>query len=412
MHCERMEVNPPHETHKANWAFLDYASKYWLSHTATFSGSRRSRTDYNCWRLFLEMIPGTHYIATTPWKAQEFEVHFHVRVITWADEHLHIALLRYFLMQAISITTLDDPQWGLSQRLSFLSRRPEYLAEGGLLGEFRERFCLSHASFVDLYGTARAATVTSVFPPRPIGPLGVGATPCRCELSSNEPLNGDLCRAICFGVRAELAFAQLILLAAAWHGDTGTLHAYRYLADSALTAVDGKTAIHLAAEAGHMSALILLVARQGIGGLQMMTTGTRETPCRLATKNNHHSMARFILSTCAGKDDVWTERLIGISGNKEISGCGDEGVSPDEEGRSSDCAERGGSDRRERDGQQCVVIDCHWNSQTRYLVSPPVQGDCCSRTQAHLTFRTYPPLKDLCVNASRGNPAQGDIMVF
>ncbi|KAM7213775.1 hypothetical protein V8F06_010838, partial [Rhypophila decipiens] len=78
--------------------FLNYASTYWLQHTARFSkpGPFQTTTDPKSWALFLEMIPGTHHVAHTPWTEDEFDVH-PTKVIMWADSHRHIALLRHLL---------------------------------------------------------------------------------------------------------------------------------------------------------------------------------------------------------------------------------------------------------------------------------------------------------------------------
>ncbi|KAK4210328.1 hypothetical protein QBC37DRAFT_292662 [Rhypophila decipiens] len=74
--------------------FLNYASTYWIQHTARFSkpSPYETTTDPKSWALFLQMITGTHHVAHTPWTEDEFDVD-PTKVIMWADSHRHIALL-------------------------------------------------------------------------------------------------------------------------------------------------------------------------------------------------------------------------------------------------------------------------------------------------------------------------------
>ncbi|KAK3312928.1 hypothetical protein B0H66DRAFT_631817, partial [Apodospora peruviana] len=76
-----LEASPP---------LIRYASTFWLEHTYSL---RRSKHTYEYWK---QMVDGSHALAKTPWTNGEF-LTGHEKVLSWAQEHRHWALIRKLL---------------------------------------------------------------------------------------------------------------------------------------------------------------------------------------------------------------------------------------------------------------------------------------------------------------------------
>ncbi|KAK3312045.1 hypothetical protein B0H66DRAFT_595702 [Apodospora peruviana] len=232
------ENEAPQTTEREIGPFLDYAGTYWLEHTTLFSSKR---THHTCWSSWRDMITGSHHLATTPWTAADLHSGDQ-SVITWADDHVHVALLHCLLLGDLDSRSACSI-YPAQRSLALFVSKSEY---HDLCTQLRAHF--QHERFVQLYGQALSKGLITGLTDAIVDQNLI----CGCKYSSERNWNrnsilADLCDAARFGIQDWHRLTQLTLLAGGWHGHVPTLRAHRNVKDTARTTHEDKTALHLAA---------------------------------------------------------------------------------------------------------------------------------------------------------------------
>ncbi|OHF00701.1 hypothetical protein CORC01_04018 [Colletotrichum orchidophilum] len=258
---------------------LDYAAEFWIHHTSSFQSGKTHEAIWETWHF---MISGAHDLAKTPWTEEDYAQKSAVAV-SWAKNVEHVALLERFFF-AENYPAEYDAVDVLSLFVNMTSKR--------LLARLISR--LSHSDSIDCYGRAIAR--------------GLIASPavlfkevsCQCG-SSRDGLLPDLCQSATLGTYqpnpAGPNFSELAFLSAAWYDIRITLQRLLYYAPPWLhnpTAM-GKSALHLAAEAGNVTATKLLL-QEGFEfrALTKPEIG-KKTPLQIAMDRGHGIVMKILI---------------------------------------------------------------------------------------------------------------------